>query len=123
MLNVERELTISSGAQNSNVVSLENIWVEAIEFPAAMTGTAVSVYGAGNTTSPSDSLPAFSALKLVVDEAGSAVSLSVQVGKIVALDRQGALWEAINSCAYLALQSDAAEAADRTIKLIGHART
>ena len=98
-------IDVSGDANNSAGVSTDGILLAGIQFPAAMTGTAVTFDFATDNSTWVD----------VVETDGTEVSYTVSAGNIVRVDPSG--W-AFASSGYIRVTSNGSEAADRNINLI-----
>ena len=98
-------IDVSGDANNSAGVSTDGMLLAGIQFPAAMTGTAVTFDFSVDGTNFYD----------VKETDGTDVSYTVSAGDVVRVDPSG--W-AFASSGFLRVTSGSAEAADRDIKLI-----
>jgi hypothetical protein len=97
-------IDISADASNSLGVKTDGMLLCGIQFPAAMTGTAVTFDFALDNTNWAD----------VVETDASAVSYTVSAGDVVRVDPSG--W-GFASNGYIRVTSNGTEAADRSIIL------
>ena len=97
-------IDISADNNNSLGVKTDGMLLCGIQFPAAMTGTAITFDFAMDNSTWAD----------VLETDGSAVSYSVSAGDVVRVDPSG--W-AFASNGYIRITSDGTEAADRSIIL------
>tara|TARA_R100001086_G_scaffold207048_1_gene122839 strand:- start:22 stop:354 length:333 start_codon:yes stop_codon:yes gene_type:complete len=98
-------IDISDNATNSSAAQCDGLLLSGIVFPAAMTGTAITLDFSFNGTTWYD----------VVETDGTEVSYTVSAGNVVRVDPSG--W-AFASTGFLRIVSGSSEAADRTINLI-----
>ena len=104
MISKQALIDISADASNSLGVSTDGMLLCGIQFPAAMTGTAVTFDFALDNSTWAD----------VKETDGSAVSYTVSAGDVVRVDPSG--W-GFASNGYIRLTSNGTEAADRAIVL------
>jgi hypothetical protein len=98
-------IDISDNATNSSAAQCDGLLLSGIVFPAAMTGTTITLDFSFNGTTWYD----------VVETDGTEVSYTVSAGNVVRVDPSG--W-AFASTGFLRIVSGSSEAADRTINLI-----
>ena len=97
-------IDISADASNSLGVKTDGMLLCGVQFPAAMTGTAITFDFALDNSTWAD----------VVETDGSAVSYTVSAGDVVRVDPSG--W-GFASNGYIRVTSNGTEAADRSIVL------
>ena len=117
---VKIKLTIPAGQTTSAPFSIENCSIWGILFPAAFDGVgpSISFQTAGSTFS-SASPPASSDFKDAVDTSGAALSVSVQLDKVVTLAPNTALAQLLASAAWIRVVASATQSAARDIYLLG----
>lgn len=98
-------IDVSAHATNSSGVQCDGLLLSGIEFPATMTGTAVTFDFSYDGSSWVD----------VVETDGTEVSYTVSAGNVVRVDPSGWAFAAIG---FLRVTSGSSEAADRQINLI-----
>lgn len=97
-------IDVSEDASNSLGVKTDGMLLSGVQFPAAMTGTAVTFDFSLDNTNWAD----------VVETDASAVSYTVSAGDVVRVDPSG--W-GFASNGYIRITSNGTEAADRSIIL------
>lgn len=104
-------VTIANGAQASNVISAQGLFsLYAIEMPAAFTGTAIKVFC--STDPINGAVPLFANMDAAYS-AGADISITVAAGKYVILPTTTPI-----IANWIAIQSQSAELAARTVKLL-----
>ena len=98
-------IDVSDNATTSSAAQCDGLLLSGIVFPAAMTGTAITLDFSFNGTTWYD----------VVETDGTEVSYTVSAGNVVRVDPSG--W-AFASAGFLRVVSASSEAADRIINLI-----
>ncbi len=98
-------IDVSADATNSSGAQCDGLLLSGIEFPATMTGTAVTFDFSYDGSSWVD----------VVETDGTEVSYTVSAGNVVRVDPSGWAFAAIG---FLRVTSGSSEAADRKINLI-----
>ena len=104
MISKQALIDVSADASNSLGVKTDGMLLCGVQFPAAMTGTAVTFDFALDNSTWAD----------VVETDGSAVSYTVSAGDVVRVDPSG--W-GFASNGYIRVTSNGTEAADRSIIL------
>lgn len=115
------DIDTAVSATKSAGVKVSRVEVEAIQFPAAMTGATVSFEGvplALGAEVREVTAPADGDYVGLVDDAGAAITVTVTVSKIVVLT--GTRLQAVKGLSWLRLVSASSEAANRSIVLMGH---